>query len=91
MEQEHDDITEKVVSALSLKISQEERSRLTKRYTENVKAYNLYLLGRHQWNKITPSEIQKSIDSFEQAWSSIRLRPGLCRSRRSLLFPSHHE
>lgn len=62
-----DAISEKVVSALSLKLSQEERSRLTKRYTENVKAYNLYLLGRHRWNKITPPEIQKSIDSFQQA------------------------
>lgn len=62
-----DVISEKVVSALALPLSAEERTRLTRRYTENVKAYDLYLMGRHSWNKVVPPEIQKSIDCFNQA------------------------
>ncbi|HEX5176044.1 MAG TPA: winged helix-turn-helix domain-containing protein, partial [Chthoniobacteraceae bacterium] len=62
-----DAISEKVVAALSLQLSLEERFRLMKRYTESVKAYDLYLLGRHSWNKITPPEIRKSIGFFKQA------------------------
>lgn len=62
-----DAIAEKVVAALALQLSQEERSRLMKRYTRNIKAYDLYLLGRHSWNKITPPEIRKSIGFFNQA------------------------
>jgi serine/threonine-protein kinase len=38
-----------------------------KRYTDNVKAYGLYLRGRFAWNKRTPEAITQAIDYFERA------------------------
>jgi adenylate cyclase len=66
--------------------------RLTKRYTENVAAYQLYLMGRYHWNKLIPPEIKKSIGFFQQA---IDLNPsyalayfGLAEAYRSLAITS---
>jgi serine/threonine-protein kinase len=38
-----------------------------RRYTENVKAYSLYLRGRFAWNKRTQEGVAEAIDFFEQA------------------------
>ncbi len=62
-----DAISQKVADALALRLSGEENKRLTKRYTDNVEAYQLYLTGRYHWNKLTPPEIRKSIVFFKQA------------------------
>jgi TolB-like protein/Flp pilus assembly protein TadD len=62
-----DSIAEKMVQALSLKLSGEEKTRLAKRYTENAEAYQLYLRGRYFWSKRTGESIKKSIDYFDQA------------------------
>jgi TolB-like protein/tetratricopeptide (TPR) repeat protein len=62
-----DAISQKVASALALRLSGEESRRLTRRYTDNVEAYQLYLTGRYHWNKLTPPEITKSIGFFKQA------------------------
>jgi serine/threonine-protein kinase len=62
-----DTISQKVAEALALRLSGEEQNRLTKRYTENTTAYQLYLMGRYQWNKLTPPDITKSIGLFQQA------------------------
>src|SRR5437773_1007899 len=45
---------------------------LVKRYTENLKAYHLYLKGRFQWNKRTEESFYKSLGYYEQA---IRIDP----------------
>lgn len=62
-----DKISQKVVEALTLRLSGEGQERLTKRYTENIDAYQLYLTGRYHWNKLTPPEIGKSIGFFQKA------------------------
>jgi TolB-like protein/Flp pilus assembly protein TadD len=62
-----DAISQKVADALVLRLSGEENKRLTKRYTDNVEAYQLYLTGRYHWNRLTPPEIAKSIGFFKQA------------------------
>ncbi len=62
-----DTISQKVADALALRLSGEERKQLTKRYTDNLEAYQLYLTGRYHWNLLTPPEITKSIGYFEQA------------------------
>jgi TolB-like protein/Flp pilus assembly protein TadD/class 3 adenylate cyclase len=62
-----DAISQKVADALALRLSGEENKRLTRRYTENVEAYQLYLTGRYHWNKLTPPEITKSIEFFKKA------------------------
>ena len=38
-----------------------------RRYTENVRAYALYLKGRHAWNKRTQEGVAEAIGYFEQA------------------------
>jgi TolB-like protein/Flp pilus assembly protein TadD len=62
-----DTIAQKVASALALRLSEEEQQRLTKRYTDNTDAYQLYLKGRFHWNKYTEESFRKSIGYFEQA------------------------
>jgi serine/threonine-protein kinase len=62
-----DAISKEVVHALRLRLTSEERARLTKRYTDNTEAYQLYLKGRYYWNKRTEVGVKKAIEYFEQA------------------------
>jgi DNA-binding winged helix-turn-helix (wHTH) protein/tetratricopeptide (TPR) repeat protein len=62
-----DAISEQVAHALTLKLSSEERKRLTKRYTTNAEAYQAYLKGRYCWNKRDLAGIKKSIEYFRLA------------------------
>ena len=62
-----DAISQKVADALALRLSGEEKSRLTKRYTENLEAYQLYLTGRYHYTKLIPREIRTAVDFFQQA------------------------
>ena len=47
--------------------ARDEQKLLTKRYTENTEAYQLYLKGRYYLNKRTADGYQKGIDHFQQA------------------------
>jgi len=87
-----DAISQKVADALSLQLSGEEKKRLTKRYTDNVEAYQLYLTGRYHHAKLIPPEIRKSMEFFQKA---IDLDPnyalayfGLAEANRSLAISS---
>ena len=62
-----DAIAQKVADALRLRLSGEEQKRLTKRYTANTEAYQLYLKGRFEWNKDTAEGFQKGIEFYKQA------------------------
>ncbi len=62
-----DAIAQKVVAALAVPLNEEEQKRLTKRYTDNTEAYQLYLKGRFYWNKYTEEGFRKSIEFFKQA------------------------
>jgi len=61
------DIAEKIVKALKMKLSPEEKAQIRKKPTENMEAYNLYLQGRWFWNKRTVGGFQKAIEYFEEA------------------------
>ena len=74
-------ISEKVTSALVLKLTGEEQRLLTKRHTENAEAYKLYLRGRFYWNKRTPEDLRKSIEHFQQ---SIALDPNYALAHAGL-------
>ncbi len=63
-----DEISLAIVDKLTLKLFPNDRTALVKRYTENLKAYHLYLKGRYFWNKrFMPGIMQKAIDYFQQA------------------------
>ncbi len=62
-----DQIARDVAANLRLSLTGDDDKRLTKRYTQNPEAYQLYLKGRHFWNKRTPEWINKAISYFQQA------------------------
>ncbi|MGH9917230.1 MAG: tetratricopeptide repeat protein, partial [Pyrinomonadaceae bacterium] len=62
-----DSTSEQVARALILKLTREEREILTKRYTEDIEAYQLYLKGRYYWNKRSREGLKKAIGYFHLA------------------------
>jgi DNA-binding winged helix-turn-helix (wHTH) protein/TolB-like protein/Tfp pilus assembly protein PilF len=62
-----DAISNRVAAALALQLGGDEKMRLTKRYTENVEAYGLYLKGRFHAAKLTTQGMQTGISDFQQA------------------------
>jgi serine/threonine protein kinase/tetratricopeptide (TPR) repeat protein len=62
-----EEIARKISESLRVKLSGEEKSRLSKRFTENTEAYQLYLRGRHHWGRRTPEHLRKGIEYFQQA------------------------
>lgn len=61
------EVAECVAHCLHARLSPTDRGRLAKKPTENTEAYNLYLLGRHHYNKVTPDDFAKAVDYFKQA------------------------
>lgn len=62
-----DAISERVAEALKLTLTSQARHGLTRRYTDNTSAYELYLQGRYHWSKLIPPEVRVAIKYFEQA------------------------
>jgi serine/threonine protein kinase/Flp pilus assembly protein TadD len=61
-----DEIVRSVVQNLRLKLSYSEQLP-SKNYTENAKAYELYLRGRYHYFKVTESESRQAIGFYQQA------------------------
>ncbi len=62
-----DEVTLAIVDTLKVKLLGGEKVELTKRYTENLEAYNLNLKGRHFLKHYTKEGLKKSLESFQQA------------------------
>lgn len=62
-----DAISEQVARASVLNVNKQEKELLTRRHTDNVQAYQLYLKGRYFWNKRTAPGLQQSLAYFGQA------------------------
>jgi eukaryotic-like serine/threonine-protein kinase len=62
-----EDIASEISGRLQSRLTGEELRRMTKRYTEDTEAYQLYLRGRYNWNKGTIEGFEKAIDYFQQA------------------------
>jgi len=62
-----EEITKAVFEKLPRRLTVEAQHRVTRRYTENAAAYQLYLRGRYFWNKRTPEGLSKAVDYFDQA------------------------
>jgi eukaryotic-like serine/threonine-protein kinase len=62
-----DEISGEISEKLRLKLTRAEKKRLTKRQTDDPEAYQLYLKGRHHWNRWTEDGFYKAIEYFQQA------------------------
>jgi len=62
-----DSISEQVMRALALQLTTAEQKLLTKRYTENAEAFQLYIKGRHFWNKRTVEGLKRGMGYAQQA------------------------
>ena len=62
-----DSISEQVAHALMLKLTGQDRQRLTTHYTENIKAYQLYLKGRYNWAKRLSEGTRLAAEDFRAA------------------------
>jgi serine/threonine-protein kinase len=62
-----DEISSEISGTLRLQLTRAEKKQLTRRHTENVEAYGLYLKGRHHWNRWTEEGFYKAIEYFQQA------------------------
>ena len=78
-----------VQDEISLKIAQQLKERLSKKGLEdhdktkaiNIEAYNVYLQGLFYYNKWTPINAQKAVESFNKA---IELEPGYAQAYSGL-------
>jgi len=62
-----EDISQEISEKLRLRLTSVEKTRLAKRPTENIEAYQLYLKGRYYWNKRTEEGFRKAIGYFSEA------------------------
>lgn len=61
------EISRDIAESLRLRLTGETERRVTRRHTDNVEAYQLYLRGRYYWNRAAPEDLQRSRDYFQQA------------------------
>lgn len=59
-----DSISQQIARSLAIQIEEKERERFARKGTENVLAYQEYLLGRFFWNKRTASDLDRAIEHF---------------------------
>jgi len=62
-----DQVLEKIVASLALKLSQEERQRLAKGGTDNVEAHDLYMRGLFQESRFNREGNREALRLYEQA------------------------
>jgi adenylate cyclase len=60
-------IAREIADTLRLKLNRAENRRLTLRATQDGEAYQLYLRGRHLWNRRTRDALGRAIVYFQQA------------------------
>lgn len=62
-----EEIATHISQELRLTLTKKEQEQIRMHYTENSKAYLLYLEGRYHWNKRTDGGLRKAIELFKQA------------------------
>lgn len=62
-----EEIAQEIFETLRVQLSGDAKKRITKRYTDNIEAYQLYLQGRYFWNRRTDENLKKAAELFQQA------------------------
>jgi adenylate cyclase len=76
-----DQITQKIVTALAVKLTGSEKELVGKKGTDNVAAYDFFLRGWGHYLRLTPEDFAKSAASFKKA---IELDPNYGRAYAAL-------
>ncbi|HMG32712.1 MAG TPA: tetratricopeptide repeat protein [Blastocatellia bacterium] len=61
------EIARDVTYNLRVKLARADEQKLSKKYTNNTEAYELYLKGRFYWNKRTLKDLETALEYFNQA------------------------
>jgi TolB-like protein/class 3 adenylate cyclase/Flp pilus assembly protein TadD len=62
-----DRITEKIVTALAVKLTSGEQEQVVRKHTDNISAYDAFLQGRAHYAQRTPDDLAKAVAYFEKA------------------------
>jgi serine/threonine protein kinase/tetratricopeptide (TPR) repeat protein len=62
-----DEIAIKIMEKMKISLGKQERDLMTKRYTDNTEAYNIYLKGKYYWYQFSEYGYNKGIEYFEKA------------------------
>jgi serine/threonine-protein kinase len=62
-----EDISRQISAGLKLELSGEARQQISKRYTVNPQAYELYWKGRYHWNQRKSGDVNQAIKYFQEA------------------------
>jgi TolB-like protein/DNA-binding winged helix-turn-helix (wHTH) protein/Flp pilus assembly protein TadD len=65
-----EDLSRVISEKLRLRLTGEEKQRLTKRYTASTEAYQSYLRGRYFWSQWSPEQSLRAIAYFQEAISA---------------------
>jgi len=76
-----DKITEKIVSALAVKLTHDEQNRISDKGTENILAYDAYLKGFEHFSRMTGENLLESINYYRQA---VKIDPNFSRAYSGL-------
>ncbi len=76
-----DDLTQRITSALSLRLSKAGRERLARRYTENVEAYDEFLRGQALYFQFTAQDNALAREHYRRA---VELDPRFARAYGAL-------
>jgi TolB-like protein len=61
------EIARDITNNLRVKLAGADEQHLSKKYTNNTEAYELYLKGRFYWTKRTLKDLEKALDYFNEA------------------------
>jgi eukaryotic-like serine/threonine-protein kinase len=75
------EVAQHIAETLKTHLTSTDKSRLAKKPTDDLEAYNLYLLGRHHYGKVTGADFAKATDYFRRA---IARDSGFARAYASL-------
>jgi adenylate cyclase len=76
-----DQINDKIISALAVKLTAVEKERLAHRETNNMAAYDAFLRGWEHYKRTTPDDFTKALAYFEE---SAKLDPIYARANAAL-------
>jgi len=62
-----DEIARQVTDALRVRLTGGQQEQVTKRYTQNTEAYQLYLQGRYYMNAFSEENLRRAVPFFDQA------------------------